>query len=247
MLTMTRTEAIPYDSMKADMNWDWETIPEYLDSLDRTAKGVNCVADLAFLEKLAATARRPILHNVIVAARKDPKVHRRSLDWLERCWKNNLPIYGQTGTHRTGFAFTLEHWNLYDASPAWRELTTGSKTDKLAKMKNPALREAVKHETEEADRKLQVIQAGVGGPIPKLIVQKPMDVRSYTPTSENHLARSPNQDGKHPIDVMLGPVNLRRPERGISGARPRCATRGVCGRRGCVRSGRAGHRTQLDR
>ena len=41
MLTMTRTEAIPYESMKAGMKWDWETIPQYLDSLDRTAKGVN--------------------------------------------------------------------------------------------------------------------------------------------------------------------------------------------------------------
>ena len=27
MLTMTRTEAIPYEAMKAGMNWDWETIP----------------------------------------------------------------------------------------------------------------------------------------------------------------------------------------------------------------------------
>src|SRR5215813_4484516 len=43
MLTMTRTEAIPYDAMKVGMNWDWETIPEYLDSLDRTAKGVNII------------------------------------------------------------------------------------------------------------------------------------------------------------------------------------------------------------
>ena len=43
MLTMTRTEAIPYDSMKEGMTWDWETIPEYLDSLDRSAKGVNCI------------------------------------------------------------------------------------------------------------------------------------------------------------------------------------------------------------
>ena len=43
MLTMTRTEAIPYDSMKIGMQWDWETIPEYLDSLDRQDKGVNCI------------------------------------------------------------------------------------------------------------------------------------------------------------------------------------------------------------
>ena len=44
MLTMTRTEAIPYDAMKMGMPWDWETrVLEYLDSLDRAPKGVNCI------------------------------------------------------------------------------------------------------------------------------------------------------------------------------------------------------------
>src|SRR5215216_3426619 len=43
MLTMTRTEAIPYESMKQGMTWDWETIPEYLDSLDRSPLGVNVI------------------------------------------------------------------------------------------------------------------------------------------------------------------------------------------------------------
>ena len=43
MLTMTRTEAIPFESMKQGMEWDWETIPEYLDSLDRIPKGVNVI------------------------------------------------------------------------------------------------------------------------------------------------------------------------------------------------------------
>jgi len=303
MLTMTRTEAIPYDAMKVGMKWDWETIPEYLDSLDRTPKGVNCIqymptaslmtyvmgleaaktrpatdaerkrmqlllkegmdaglcgfsiqrlgpdstqadydgspmvtdtmcdedilnlakvlrkrrdgfmqitqatgnikSDLAFLEKLAATAQRPILHNAIVPARKDPKVHRRSLEWLERVRAKGLPIYGQTGTIRTGFAFTLEHWNLYDASPAWRELTTGTTKEKLAKIQNPALREAVKREAEEADRRLQVIQAGVGGSIPSLLVQSD----GGKPALEKYVGKSLGQiaqeEGKTPIDVML--------------------------------------------
>src|SRR5207247_4608100 len=43
MLTMTRTEAIPFDAMKGGMKWEWETIPEYLDSLARAPKGVNCI------------------------------------------------------------------------------------------------------------------------------------------------------------------------------------------------------------
>jgi N-acyl-D-aspartate/D-glutamate deacylase len=163
----------------------------------------NIKSDLAFLEKLAATAQRPILHNAIVPSRKDPKVHRRSLEWLERVRAKGLPIYGQTGTIRTGFAFTLEHWNLYDASPAWRELTTGTKKEKLAKMRNPALREAVKSEAEEADRRLQIIQAGVGGSIPGLLVQsdggKP-ELEKYVGKSLGQIAQEEN---KTPIDVML--------------------------------------------
>jgi N-acyl-D-aspartate/D-glutamate deacylase len=43
MLTMVRTEAIPFASMKAAMEpqWDWETYPQFMDTLDRLPKGVN--------------------------------------------------------------------------------------------------------------------------------------------------------------------------------------------------------------
>ena len=44
MLTMSRTEAIPFDSMKAGMLWDWITFPEWLETLDRIPKGVNCLS-----------------------------------------------------------------------------------------------------------------------------------------------------------------------------------------------------------
>ncbi|MGH7864408.1 MAG: N-acyl-D-amino-acid deacylase family protein [Candidatus Binataceae bacterium] len=303
MLMMTRTEAIPYSAMQAGMKWDWETLPEYLDSLDRTPKGVNCIQylptasmmtyvmgleaaktraaddeeraqmrrllhegmdaglcgfsiqrlgpnsvqadfdgspmvtdtmcdddifnlaqvlrerdegfiqitqaaghikdDLAFVERLAAAAQRPILHNVIVPTRKDPNPHRRSLAWLKRCRDKGLPIFGQTATIRTGFAFTLENWNLYDASEAWRSVTTGTKEEKLAKMKDPTLRESIKREHDEANRRLEVIQAGVGGPIRHLLVQWAND----QPELEKYVGRSVGQiaqeEGKHQIDVML--------------------------------------------
>ena len=41
MRSMTRVEAIPYDSMRQGMPWDWVTFPEFLDSLDRTPKALN--------------------------------------------------------------------------------------------------------------------------------------------------------------------------------------------------------------
>lgn len=305
MLTMVRTEAIPMASMREGMlpKWDWETIPEYLDSLDRAPLGVNCIqymptaslmiyvmgleaaktrpatalerkemqrllhegmdaglcgfsiqrlgpnsvqadfdgspmvtdtmcdedilalgevlaerdegfiqltqgtgdikADIAFIEKLAAVAKRPILHNVVAPSRKDPEVHRRPLRWINKAWEQGLPIYAQCGTGRAGFAFTLEHWNLYDASPAWRAITTGTKEERMEKMRDPELRQAVVEESEEADRRLQVIQAGVGGNPAGLIIQgvnRQADMQQYVGRSVGDIAK---EQGKHVIETML--------------------------------------------
>jgi N-acyl-D-amino-acid deacylase len=41
MLSMTRVEAIPLESMKQGMPWDWTSFPEYLDSVDRAQKAIN--------------------------------------------------------------------------------------------------------------------------------------------------------------------------------------------------------------
>src|ERR1700722_15528084 len=301
MLTMTRTEAIPYESMKAGMNWDWETIPEYLDSLDRTPKGINCIQymptaslmtyvmgleaaktrpaneqeraemarllaegmdaglcgfsvqrlgkdstqadfhrapvgtdtmcdedilnlarvlrardegfmemtqgtddvrrDLAFVETLAATAQRPVLWQAVVPTRKDPEIHRRSLRWIERNRAKGLPIFGQAGTVRSGFAFTLEHWNLYDMAPPWRDMTTGSREEKIAKMKDPAIREAVKSERSMAA--LDKNAPGIGGRLVKLVVSwvenKP-ELEKYVGKSLGQIGQ---EEGRHPVDVMI--------------------------------------------
>jgi len=44
MLTMSRVEAIPFESMKAGMKWDWVTFPDWLNFLDHTPKGVNVLS-----------------------------------------------------------------------------------------------------------------------------------------------------------------------------------------------------------
>ncbi|MBV1905893.1 MAG: amidohydrolase family protein [Pseudomonadales bacterium] len=303
MLTMTRTEAIPYASMEVGMEWDWETIPEYLDSLDRANKGVNIIQympvsslmtyvmgleaaktrpasdaereemkrllhegmdaglcgfsiqrlgensvqadydgspmvtdtmvdedilalaevlnergegviqitqaegsikkDRAFLELLAKTANRPVLHNVVAPARVDPEVHRKPLRWIDDCRERGLPIYAQCGTGRSGFAFTLEHWNLYDASPAWRAVTTGSHDEKMEKIQDPALRKALIEEADEADRRLQVIQAGVGGNPKYLVIQSVGEHAELEPYVGRSVGDIAEEQGKHHIEVML--------------------------------------------
>ena len=44
MVMMSRNEAIPLETMQTGMLWDWVTFPEFLDSLDRIPKGVNCLS-----------------------------------------------------------------------------------------------------------------------------------------------------------------------------------------------------------
>lgn len=48
MRMMDRIEAIPLESMRKGMRWDWETFPQYLDSLDRQGLGVNVGAMVPF-------------------------------------------------------------------------------------------------------------------------------------------------------------------------------------------------------
>jgi len=301
MLTMTRTEAIPYSAMKEGMHWDWETIPEYMDSLGRAPKGVNCIQymptaslmtyvmgleaaktrvatekervemarlldegmdaglcgfsiqrlgkdsiqadfdgspmvtdtmcdedilnlarvlrardegfieitqatghikeDSAFVETLAGIAQRPILFQAITSSPQNADIHRKSLNWLHNARAKGLPIFGQGATVRSGFAFTLEHWNLYDVATAWRNLLTGTREEKIAKMKDPSMREAAK--SEKAMRAIDINAPGIGGRLPKLIVQwvenKP-ELEQYVGKS---LAQIASEEGKHPVDVML--------------------------------------------
>jgi len=324
MLTMTRTEAIPFNSMKVGMKWDWETVPEYMDSLDRTPKGVNCIQymptaslmiyvmgleaaktrpateeeraemrrllhegmdagmcgfsiqrsgvdsvqgdydgtpmvtdtmcdedvlnlaqvlrerddgfiqisqtiaardqgnkskDLIFEEQLAALAGRPVLHNLVSRAND----HRGTMKWLAEANAKGLPIYGQAATLRPSFAFTMEHWNLYDASPVWRKMTTGTKEEKLAKMRDPELRQAAEREIEEADRRLQATQ-GLGGPIPGLVVSHcngQEELEKYIGKTVGQIAQ---ESGKTAVDTFLdlsiaGDLNVEfyGPNPGFSG------------------------------
>lgn len=65
MLTMSRNEAVPLESMQEGMPWDWETYPEFLNSLDRTPKGVNLLTYMpltplmAYVMGIEAAKSRP--------------------------------------------------------------------------------------------------------------------------------------------------------------------------------------------
>lgn len=55
MLALTRNEAISLPAMKEGLPWDWESFPEYMDSVQRTPKGVNVISYIGLAPIFAAT------------------------------------------------------------------------------------------------------------------------------------------------------------------------------------------------
>ncbi len=296
MKSMTRVEAIPYESMRQGMPWDWVTFPEYLDSVDRTPKAINilpyvpvgpmlvevlgladakagrmptedeharlaqmlrvsleaggcgwsaqrlpptgpaavqrdwdgtpmptdmmndetCLVfanvlaelnqgvqqvtlttddirhDLAHLEEIAEVSGRPLLHNVVQAFESRPHIHRRAIEWLERCRERGIPVYGQGVTTDAGFTFTFEDWNLYDDSDAWMEATTGSFEERLAKLADPARRQALQDNLPKT----------ATAPIDTVTVLSPRTAETEQ-FREMSVGQVAERLGKHPVDAML--------------------------------------------
>ena len=150
-----------------------------------------------------AVAKRPVIHNAIAPTRRNPDPHRKSLRWLEKCWDQGLPVYGQAAIGRAGFAFTLENWNLYDFSKAWRALTTGTHEEKLAKMADPELRAAmVEAETRNTPATASCAPASAARSRSSSCSAVP-----GRPELEHYIGRSLKdiaaEEGRHPGEVML--------------------------------------------
>lgn len=296
MLTMTRVEAIPLASMKAGMPWDWETFPEFLDSVERTPKAMNIVpyvpispilikvlgledakagrlptdaehaemcrileesldaggcgwsfqrlppsgpagaqldydgtamptdvmhdetalefakvlrkrneghiqttmvtgdpkADQAHMAELAEVSGRPLVFNVVQVQDTMPHVHRKVIEWLERCREQGVRVYGQGLTTDAGYAFTFEDWNLFDECPAWREATVGTAEERLAKLADPERRPALRDQMPQF----------VLGPFENIVVTGPVADESQQ-WLDHTVGLVAEKTGKHPVDAML--------------------------------------------
>jgi N-acyl-D-amino-acid deacylase len=296
MLSLTRVEAIPYESMAAALPWSWETFPEFLDAVDRQPKSVNVqsflpltplliwvlglerakagelptdaehrelrrllhealdagacgwaaqrtpptggravqrdfdgsamvtdvmhfetmrqlaevlgersqgfiqlvntsgnrAADQAEFEELARVSGRPVLYNLVVVFDHQPEAHRMKLEWLDRCRREGLRVWGQGVTTDAGFTFTFEEWNLFDECDAWREATVGPLEERLHKLGDPARRPALR------EQKPSVVTC----PIEEIVLVGPR-----TPETEQYrdlsMAEIGRRTGKDPVDAML--------------------------------------------
>lgn len=307
MLTMARNEAVPLECMQAGMPWDWTTFPEFLDSIDRTPKGINMLSfvglnpllawvmgspeeaksrglsdaekaeaekllleameagacgwsaqlagdatiqrdhdgtpmitdlmsqeDLAFFsdilrrsEKgviqmigqpktaqfLAEESGRPVIFNTL-APRNDQhgapaEAHHVIIDWLEDQNQKGNRIIAQAVTCAIDYQFTLEDWNLFDSSPLWRDLTLGTKEERIAKMQDPGRRAAIHQEWAEGRAPLagggtEALEVRLGVSIDDLVLAYVTDDAPGLSKWEGFKVREiAEETGEHPLDVFI--------------------------------------------
>jgi N-acyl-D-aspartate/D-glutamate deacylase len=159
--------------------------------------------DRAFVERMAAVARRPVLWNFVSAGTKDPSVHQQQLAWLDSVREQGLPIFGQGSTVRPCEVFTLAEWNLYDNSPAWKRATTGTREERIAKLRDPIVRDAMRSEVDDESGKFKYASITIGGPLKDLVVQGVNRQPQLLPYVGRSLQQIAEAEGKSVVDAMI--------------------------------------------
>ncbi|TVV75954.1 N-acyl-D-amino-acid deacylase family protein [Sphingomonas solaris] len=304
MLSLVRNEAVPLETMRQGMPFDWVTYRDYLDSVERAPKGVNImsfvplapiygyvigideaktrqatddelqqmcdlviegmeaggcgisvqilgeegnlqldhdgtpmVTDLiskrdlgAFARAMGSTGRgisqmtgkledaefmaresgRPAIWNALLAegalnqhggSQRTPGeaiAHLRILNEYE-----GVRVYAQAQTVNFASQFTFEDYNLADAIPAWKEICTGSVSEKIEKFKDPERRRILKQIHEE--------RGGLfasGYMLTRIkVAWIPLDVPKGLELQEKYegftLGELAERENRHPLDIML--------------------------------------------
>ena len=97
MRMMNRIEAIPLDSMRKGMRWDWETFPQFLDSLGRQGLGVNVGAMFPF-----SPMRGYVLG--MTEARERASVTEKEMDQMKQIFREGM----QAGAFGITFNYNME-------------------------------------------------------------------------------------------------------------------------------------------
>lgn len=295
MQLMTRVEAIPLDSMRQGMRWDWVSFPEYLDSLDRHGLGVNVISQVPFsplrsyvmgvkearertqpsdteltqmktlfregmqaggfgfatdlnaqdraedggpipshiaskeeylalaevmsefgvghiewtagglssgfgneefIEELIRISGRPLQWAAVFFFERNPELWKSQLEWIEAAHRRGLPLYAQSVSMPIISRFTLADYNFFDDMPHWVDPFLGTVEERMAKLRRPEVRAAMKKDLAEVEgvlfhknwQKIKVLEVAEARN------------QAYEGLSIAELA---HQQGKEPLDALL--------------------------------------------
>ena len=156
-------------------------------------------ATTRFFEKVAQTANRPVIYQEVSPKDDKPERHKQTLSWLEECARKHVRVYGQGNLRRADFELTFEDWNLFDASPGWREVTLGTSEERRAKMQDPELRRAMRAEW---DAGMLPDGGFFAGSLPAFRVKEvgSRELEGYVGQTVEQIAR---EEVKHIVDALL--------------------------------------------
>merc|ERR1719261_2054734 len=111
-------------------------------------------------ENLAKASGRPILYNAITpdVDQHGQKTENASIlmKWFQECnTEKGLRIYGQAITTmnlKSPQCFSLDIFNLFDASPPWRRITLGDPAERMKKMRDPKHRQDCKDQFDNPNK-----------------------------------------------------------------------------------------------
>ena len=292
MRMMNRIEAIPLESMRLGMRWDWETFPEYLDSLDRQGLGVNVGAlfpfsplrgyvlgmiparqrtsvteaelnqmkqffyegmkvgafgfsadknmedrpeDGSFLpshvaskEEFLALAeimsefgvghmgwtkgfghkqheleeQRDLLDQMMRVSGRPLHVDIDSgegaIEWFNSARAEGLNILAQEIPMEIQAQFRLSEYNLFDYLPNWVQPLVGDAEERMGKLKDPAVRAAMKRDVEENKEPINLARTDWS----RMDVLEVAYERNYKYEGKT-IEDIAKMEGKHPLDAML--------------------------------------------
>lgn len=162
-----------------------------------TASPEAIAKDMRFLESLAERSGRPVLHNAIAVVDAYPDAHRQAVEWIRGCNERGLRVFGQAGTGRMWFEYTFEDWNLYDFSAPWNHATQGTHAEKLAKLADPEIRQAMKTDYPN------FMSVGTGGWLETITVKDVAGHEALKRYVGRTIAEIAKDEGKHVVDAIL--------------------------------------------
>jgi len=173
-------------------------------------------------DNLAKASGRPIIYNALAP---DFDQHGQKtqngakiMKWLDEAnTEKGLRIFGQAATSmglNSPQRFSLDIFNLMDASPPWRRVTIGSPEERIAKMNDPKLRQACHDQFDNPNKVSQLsqidraaavtseIDGGMGFSLRKLVLHKGTTERTKQFEGMN-LATISEKTGNHIVDCFL--------------------------------------------
>jgi N-acyl-D-amino-acid deacylase len=163
---------------------------------NQTAFGVP--RDIDFSARLSEESGCSVLFNAIAVNDRFPEVHQAQLRQIADINAKGIRLFGQGLTTRLPARLTLEDWNLFDDSEAWREATVGTVEERKAKLSNPKIRQALREDYNNPKSSDFFF-----GELPRYIARKvrQQDLKAkYEGLSLEQIAQ---QENKHVIDAML--------------------------------------------